>query len=278
MTCHQGWHPENIEEDGITIPYREAKARCKECFPLDIEAEMKKFVYGHQWDPTARMTTKLLFMKVWGSHSHNTAKPDSDIDYLGVYRAPTLDVLGMAPVIGTIDGKNPDYQIHEVRKFCELLLKGNPGIVEMLFTDRLCIESDQWKFLKSLRRNFLTQQTVKQYLGYVEGQLKKHAKGSYLHTSGGQPTEKWAYHMTRLVLDAKRIVLGDEPTVWKEGDERQLLMDIRNGETSPAIAEQFVKLKLAEIENLKPWKLPEQADVAVLNRWLLDVRGWGWGS
>jgi predicted nucleotidyltransferase len=76
----------------------------------------------------------IIYAKIWGSHSHNTQLPTSDVDYLLVYAAPRDAILGLFKRPDTVDGTKPDFQAHEVGKFCELLIKGNPAIVEMLFT------------------------------------------------------------------------------------------------------------------------------------------------
>ncbi len=221
---------------------------------------------------------EVVFGKVWGSRSHNTALPTSDTDFLVVYAAPTANVLGLSPPPDTMDGKDPDYQAHEVYKFSQLLLKGNPGVIEMLFTDRECISSIYWDELRSQRKRFLTGVTVKQYLGYAEGQLKRlkaHEGKKGLHTKGGKYNEKWAYHAVRLLGDAHLIAQGKEPIIWKEGEERDLLMTIRGGDFPLAQAEALIQNRIDKIDQLKPWPIPDEMDAAFLNQWLLWVRGVG---
>jgi len=221
----------------------------------------------------------VLFWKLHGSRSHNTELPSSDWDYLGVYQAPTSSILSLHPPPETVDnaeGQKPDFQAHEIKKLCGLLMKGNPGIVEMLFTEKFVYESPSWLELKAHRKAFLTLNTVRQYLGYAEGQLKKlfsHGGDGGLHTKGGKFSEKWAYHLVRLLWDARRIAQGGEPIVWKEdGEERRLLMRIRTGEMPQEIVEANARVLLAEIDAMKPWKLPEDGDGAFLNYWLLRMR------
>src|SRR6185503_19803307 len=83
---------------------------------------------------------KIIFSKVWGSRSHNCEKPDSDWDFSGVYVGDTRKVLSLTPAAETTQNnegaEKPDFSFHEVGKFSSLLLTGNPGIVEMLFTER----------------------------------------------------------------------------------------------------------------------------------------------
>lgn len=218
----------------------------------------------------------VLFSKIWGSHSHQTSVPESDVDYLAVYRANTRDLLSLDPPPETLTGEKPDYQVHEVKKFCDLLIKGNPGIIEMLFTDKMMVGGMFWDALRAERKRFLTKHVVEQYLGWAGGQLHKlAAKGGKggLHSKGGVYQEKWAYHLIRILLDVKRIASGHEPLVWKEGEERELLMRIRREEIGQSVVEQMAKKMVTEIDALKPWPLPDNGDRAFLNDWLLRIRG-----
>src|SRR3989304_1128620 len=94
-----------------------------------------------------------------------------------------------------------------------------------------------------------------------------------LHTKGGKYSEKWAYHMVRLLWDAKRIAQGGEPVVWKEGLERDHLMQIRMDLLTQEAVERLAKSEIAAIDAMRPWKIPEEADKRLLNDWLLCVRG-----
>lgn len=246
---------------------------------------MNVHIQDPRLDPTAwyvenvlakgRVLGHLLFSKVWGSHSHDTQLPESDVDYLGVYVAENNSILGLKKPADTITGEKPDYQVHEVGKFCDLLLKGNPGIVEMLFTDRMCWAHEKWTSLKENRKKFLCQRAVKQYLGYAQGQIKRLEAGMSVHSKGGKVGEKWAYHMYRLSLDAKRIADGGEPLVWKEGDEKAQLMQIRDGTIPPLEVARMTREVIAAIDGMTGWKvaLPEGGDEAFLEDWLLWVRG-----
>jgi hypothetical protein len=215
---------------------------------------------------------QIIFAKIWGSFSHNTNIVTSDIDYLGVYLAPTNHILGLKEIKETIVHEKPDVQLHEVGKFCRLLIKGNPGIVEALFTTRLYGYMNMWTDLMAMKNDFLTVNTVQQYLGYSSGQLKKLTNGTYLHTIGGKYNTKWAYHLIRLLLDAQRISKGEEPIVWKEGKERELLMDIRNEKVAKEDVTKMAQDIISEIDGRKPWPIPESPNIEMLNDWLVKIR------
>jgi hypothetical protein len=221
---------------------------------------------------------RLLFAKVWGSHSHNTNVPTSDVDYIAMYALPNTEFLGMWQPRDTVHSKKPDVQAYEAGKFARLIMKGNPSIVECLFTMRHVYVTQEWQDLIKIRDSVLSQRVIKAYLGYAGEQLKKlikHGGKAGLHTKGGKYSEKWAYHMIRLLLDAARIARGKDPVVWKEGCERDLLMGIRSGELGQDTVQFMGEKLVAAIEARKPWPLREEPDEGAIQKWLLGVRGVG---
>ncbi len=220
---------------------------------------------------------KVIVWKVWGSHSHGTQVPSSDIDYCGVFILPTEKVVGIYPPEDTLVGEKPDFQLHEVGKFCQLLLKGNPGIVEILFTEELYHSTPEWEVLRQNRVRFLSKRTVENYIGYAEGQLQKIVKGTSVHTKGGMPSEKWAYHLARLLGDSARILKGGEPKVMKDGAELANLMKIRNGDILPSRVVDDCKGEIfRQREQLKTAALPDHSDQSYLEQWLVDMRQNHW--
>lgn len=218
---------------------------------------------------------EIIFAKIWGSHSHNTELPTSDIDWLSCYIAPIESVVSLRPPVETVDGKKPDFQAHEVGKFCNLLLKGNPGVIECLFTNKMIWMDNRFEQLYNWRQQFLSKTVVNQYLGYAKGQLSKLRHGTSLHTTGGKFSEKWAYHLVRLLYDAQRIADGLHPLVWKETgtEEHTYLMNIRNGNVSQKEIDAFVELAVPEIERSRDTTgLPERGDEQFLNDWLVNLR------
>ncbi len=213
---------------------------------------------------------RILFIKVAGSYGYNLPVHSSDMDYLAVYQAPTRKILSLKKPEETIVFKSPDYQIHEVEKFCNLLLKGNPTVVEMLFTERLMKESAAWQELKKERYRFLTRAVVRACLGFGQDQLWK-ARSSAPH--GTNYKDKWVYHMMRSLLDAKRIARGDAPVVWKEDPDRKYLLAIRNREVEWEKILEDAEAAIKIIESQKPWpKVRELPDEDFLDDWLVKLR------
>lgn len=223
---------------------------------IEFDTVIKKRIPGY-----------LLYSKVWGSHSHGTALPTSDVDYLAVYMLPIRELVSLYPGPQTVDGKGPDFQAHELGKFCALLLKGNPGVVECLFTEQMQEVTPVWNLLREQRDMFLNQQTLSQYIGYCKSQLRRLDAGTRLHTHGGEYNTKWAYHLIRLAMDALLIADGKQPIVMKGEEDTTTLMRIRRGELEPSqIAEMWSnyeqKIKTAR------GSLRETADATKLDNWL----------
>lgn len=221
--------------------------------------------------PARSLPGRLVYAKVWGSHSHGTQLETSDVDYLAVFQQPTRVVLGLGPWRDGVDGKAPDYQCHEVGKLAGLLLKGNPGVVEMLFTEQMQVTTPGWDALRAFRRTFINQTTLGQYLGYCDDQLRRHRAGNRLHTAGGAYNTKWAYHLLRLVRNAERMVLGGDPVMLEAGDDLGLLQQVRAGALSPLEVEAAFAAVRARVAAAVP-ALPPAADLRRLEEWLWQQR------
>jgi predicted nucleotidyltransferase len=214
---------------------------------------------------------KIIFAKIWGSRSFNLQNHDSDWDFAGVYVLPLKEIIGIDSYRDVFNGDKPDFSFYEIKRFCELLLKGNPNFIEMLFTDKNTFETTDWASLKKIRKEFLCKQAVSQYIGYAEGQLSKLRKGSYLHTVGGKQNEKWSYHIIRLLQDAHRIAKGESPILWREGKEREFLKEIREGKINSDLIQELAEEKIKTIKSIK-WEIPEIGNKEFLEKWLIAIR------
>ena len=109
----------------------------------------------------------IILEAVVGSTAYGLATPDSDIDMLGVYVAPTEKILGLKSVQETIITKNPDKAIHEVGKFIHLAIQCNPTILELLFLEEYTTLTEEGKLLVDNRQAFLSKKIFNAYGGYA---------------------------------------------------------------------------------------------------------------
>ena len=224
----------------------------------------------------------IIYSAISGSHLYGVANSDSDIDWKFIYCLSRNDLLGLNPPTEkkmTSDGKFEDGSTkfewvgHEVGKFCRLLLKGNPTMIELLFAqvdldrESSSYRYNHWQTLVIHRKEFLTKQVVKQYLGFLNGQLQR------LKKKNGTST-KPAYHMLRLGWDLLSIVNGEEPTVFHMGKDRETLLSVRRGDIDLEIITETVRTYIMAVEDAKPWDLlPDEGPRSWLNNWLLRIRG-----
>ena len=225
-----------------------------------------------------------------GSWLYGIHTETSDLDWKYVYVVPNKTLLGLYPPhenkltregkIENLDSLGTLYEwvAHEVGKFARLLLKGNPTMIEMISYPKYdpALEEGHplWTELRKKAPEFMTQRTVGQYLGYINGQMQRLRKGMKLHTGNkGEYNTKWAYHMVRLAWDLIEIIEGRLPAVCHLEEKRELLKDIRaNNYTEDEIIEMVLTL-ITQVELRKPWdNLPEEGPSAWMNDWLLRVR------
>lgn len=222
-----------------------------------------------------------LHARVWGSNSHNTQVEGSDWDFRGVYAAWPADLLSMNPPPDVLqhdnDAKQPgecDYQFDEVGKWCSLLLKGNPAQIDTLFVE---VGQETSRMMADVIENtalFVSRRVISQYVGYARGQLEKARKGGYVHTKGGKPSEKWLYHIFRLLGDARDLIATREVKVYKEDDspERAALLAIRKNDYDVAEMLDRAEREIASVAAMDLSHLPEQGDAVFLNNWLTRLR------
>ncbi|KAL6069548.1 YTH domain-containing protein [Balamuthia mandrillaris] len=101
---------------------------------------------------------RVLFACHLGSRSYNLHHQGSDADMLAIVAAPLADVLcTFDPPKATVKnatGFEPDFTVHEVGYFCELLAGGDTRMLETLFQSRrhsVVFESTEWRELRDQR-------------------------------------------------------------------------------------------------------------------------------
>lgn len=211
---------------------------------------------------------KIILEAVVGSQAYGLATPESDIDTLGVFVAPTQDILGLFPVEETIK-PNKDSTFHEVGKFIRLALKCNPSILELLYLPRYQRLMPEGRWLIANRDKFLSKVACDSYGGYAYQQFKKlkEHSGEYFTSSVRNRYSKHAKHLFRLLKQGKELITTGHLTV--EVDNREELMEIGNLsplELTARFENEYARFKSAECI------LPDKPDNAAVNEILLKIR------
>eukprot|EP01127_Copromyxa_protea_P014292 TRINITY_DN3958_c0_g1_i1.p1 TRINITY_DN3958_c0_g1~~TRINITY_DN3958_c0_g1_i1.p1 ORF type:complete len:165 (+),score=22.78 TRINITY_DN3958_c0_g1_i1:1-495(+) len=124
----------------------------------------------------------ILFCMVTGSRAYNLDNHTSDTDYLGVYLFDSTEFLSFdnqlpRDSLSTLpDSDEVDTTLFEAKQFAQLLDKGNPFAVEVVFSRKLSYMTKYWDELYAIRRTLLNKKTVTQFLAYCENQWSKHEK------------------------------------------------------------------------------------------------------
>jgi len=220
------------------------------------------------------MTQKLNLIVLGGSRAFGTAFEDCDYDYYGVFTEDLRTVTGLHPYRETYTWQSGevDCQFHELKKFLTLALKGNPTILDTLFSPYLICEDQVGTALRTHRRDFLSQRVLRSYLGYAEEQLNRFDRGVRIHSKGGQITGKFLRHAVRLLSGGLHLALTGEFLVRVSPYQLSLIYAVEQLEPEAAIGlvrEMTQKLETAAITNEKLPEVPNEAAVAEL---LWEVR------
>ncbi len=215
---------------------------------------------------------RIILQAVTGSTASGLATPDSDIDTLGVYVAPTESILGISHVRETVVHSAPDCTTHEVGKFIGLASKCNPTILELLFLDDYLVQTAEGKMLVDNRQVFLSDNVVNTYGGYAMQQLDKLHKRSdgTFSSQTRNRTAKHARHCLRLLQQGYELRTTGTLTVRVSNPEdlfaagELALSDILS-------LDRMVRAGFDRLDNAAS-VLPPDPDLAAINRMLVSIR------
>lgn len=210
---------------------------------------------------------KIVLKGVVGSTAYGLNREGSDIDKLGVFVAPTREILSLHPPQQTVVQTKPDLTMHEVGKFVALALKCNPTILELLFLDQYEERSIWGNLLIEKRAHFLSERYVRAaYGGYALQQANK-----LLNRKDDPRSKKHARHCFRLLRQGRELLATGQLTVKVPDPEFYWAFDT-------ASMEEIHALFLTEDALLRGMSsiLPEEPDSAVINEVLLTIRGDNW--
>ena len=154
----------------------------------------------------------ILLQGVVGSTAYGLNRPDSDKDQIGVFVYDRGEYYGLNDPDESIVTKDPDLALHEARKYCRLVLKCNPTVMELLWLESYETITLAGANLVGLRRYCLSEQAVREaYLGYAKSQLNR------LHNRQGDLNEKrvakHAMHMARLTNQGMELYTTGQLTI-----------------------------------------------------------------
>lgn len=220
------------------------------------------------------MTMNILLSGMVGSTAYGLAGPDSDIDRLGVFAAPTTDLHGLSWPAESVVSSKPDATYHEARKFAVLALGGNPTVSELMWLDSHDVKTTLGEELIGLRTAFLSaKRTRDAYLGYASrqfGKLEARGDGSF-SADTRKRTAKHARHLMRLCHQGYQLYATGRVEIRLA--EPQDFLDF--GEDVAGGNIELAREMIAHYEHLfdtTPTVLPDEPDKPAVEDWLLRVR------
>jgi len=214
----------------------------------------------------------IILEGITGSTAYGLDTETSDIDYKGIYVAPTSEVLGLHNVKETIDHTNPDFTYHEIGKYIRLAMAANPTILEMLYLDGYRILTKQGHMLVDNRHLFLSNRIRHSYGGYVFSQARKlNARGSSYDSATKNRYEKHTRHLFRLLQQGKELLETGTLTVRVFNRDELFAY----GKLEPHQAIDLFSEKIKEFDGIQS-VLPDQPDIEGINKILLKIRKGNW--
>jgi predicted nucleotidyltransferase len=216
----------------------------------------------------------ILLAGVVGSTAYGLAGPDSDVDRLGVFAAPTAGFHGLTFPEESIVSSKPDATYHEARKYVGLALGGNPTVSELMWLDSHEVSTPLGEELIGIRSAFLSaKRTRDAYLGYATQQFRKlEARGDGSFSADTRKrTSKHARHLMRLCAQGYELYATGRLRIRLDDPQRYLDFGERVAGGDIDHARSVMNGYEAAFDE-KPSVLPTEPDRAVVEDWLLRVR------
>jgi len=126
---------------------------------------------------TIRDDNRLLYEYIRGSHLYNLNNESSDTDTSGLFIAPKEVMMGLGlDYADQVSDERHDTTWYEIGKFCNMLLKSNPTVLEALFVPEdkvITPPSDIIMPLFENRDQFITKECFKPFVSYAIEQIRK---------------------------------------------------------------------------------------------------------
>lgn len=251
--------------DGRDVVLRREQVALRRAYQQDVAVTRGAPVE----DPAALVREHTVYAAVVGSRAFGLATEASDVDTRGVYLAPAPAFWGLVPPPTHVDGPEPEWFSWELGRFCELALKSNPNLLEVLHSPLVVACTPVGEELLALRAAFTSRLAHQTFNGYVLSQFTKIEADL---RRDGAPRWKHVMHLLRLLLSARDLLRTGTPMV-DVGAYRERLLAVRSGAVAWADVEAWRLGLHADLdEAVATSPLPEVPDVARVDAWLRDVR------
>ncbi|MEO0531618.1 MAG: nucleotidyltransferase domain-containing protein [Planctomycetota bacterium] len=212
---------------------------------------------------------RVIYRCVVGSRAFGLETEESDTDRRGVYLPPADLHWSLYGVPEQLENDGNEECYWELQKFLIMALKGNPNILECLYTPLVEHATPLAEELLAMRDAFLSRLVYQTYNGYVMSQFKRMQADL---RNQGKVKPKHVMHLIRLLLSGIH-VLREGFVPVDVGEHRARLFAIKNEEMPWGDIEAWRKRLHAEFDKaLEETDLPERPDYERANDFLVRAR------
>lgn len=212
---------------------------------------------------------RVIYRCVVGSRAFGLETEESDTDRRGIYLPPAELHWSLYGVPEQLENDETEEAYWELQKFLIMALKGNPNILECLYTPLVEHATPLAEELLAMRDAFLSRLVYQTYNGYVMTQFKR--MQADLRNQGKIKT-KHVMHLIRLLLSGIH-VLREGFVPVDVGQHRDRLFTIKNEELPWEDIEAWRKELHKEFDRaLEETNLPERPDYERANEFLVRAR------
>ena len=242
--------------------------------------------------------TSADYLTVMGSRAYGTETENSDWDFYG-FVIPPIDILfphtkGEIPGFGRNIQRFEQFEmqhtphseygqfditVYNIVKYFQLLMEGNPNLIDSIFTDDDCVLEKSFigKKVKSNRHLFLSQKCYHTFKGMMWSHLSR-LKSGHVKEGRKEDSKKYGwdvkdgYHSVRMIFQLEQILFTGDVDLKKYSNT---LLGIRNGRNTLDEVIEFCENKLIEFEDIvrnhpKRICIPYSPDEKTIHSLLVD--------
>lgn len=212
---------------------------------------------------------RVIYRCVVGSRAFGLETEESDTDRRGIYLPPADLHWSLYGVPDQLKNDGNEECYWELQKFLVMALKGNPNILECLYTPLVEHATPLAEELLTMREAFLSRLVYQTYNGYVMSQFKRMQADL---RNQGKVKPKHVMHLIRLLLSGIHVLRKGFVPV-DVGEHRERLFAIKSEEMPWDDIEAWRKQLHAEFDRaLEETDLPERPDYECANEFLVKAR------
>jgi predicted nucleotidyltransferase len=169
---------------------------------------------------------KILYKVESGSQLYGTTTPESDVDYTTVFMPTAYDLFSLqkrdfidnSTKSSAEDRRNTaddiDDQQHSLQRYVQLVLHGNPNLLEILFCKKPVFEDPIFTPLKENAHRLISRKVYDSFTGFAISQRKKLEYKAKRFTQLQRTMEFFSAHYSESELADPKAVIEENEVQW----------------------------------------------------------------